>query len=89
MNAYKKVLRIWITITSFIGFLVGWVFLSHTTDTNITTYVGNVAVVMPEIQTIPALGDTTTDTTNTGNVQVFTVNAAPQTSGPTFRTGGS
>jgi len=88
MNAYKKVLRIWITITSFIGFLVGWVFLSRTTEPDTVTYVGNTVVTMPEIQAIPALGDTSNNT-GSGNVQFFTVNVAPQSSSPTFRTGGS
>jgi len=89
MNAYKKILRIWITITSFIGFLVGWVFLSRTTESEIVTYVGNTVVTMPEIQTIPALGDTSTSNTKSEDVQFFTVNVAPQSSSPMFRTGGS
>jgi len=88
MNAYKKILRIWITITSSIGFLVGWVFLSRTTEPETVTYVGNTVVTMPEIQAIPALGDTSNNT-DSGNVQFFTVNVAPQSSSPTFRTGGS
>jgi len=87
MNVYKKILRIWITVTSFIGFLVGWVFLSRTTEPATVTYVGNTVVTMPEIQAIPALGDTSNNT-NSENVQFFTVNVAPQSS-PTFRTGGS
>ena len=89
MNAYKKILRIWITITSFIGFLVGWVFLSRTTEPATVAYVGNMVVTMPEIQAIPALGDTSNNTTNSGNVQFFTVDDAPQSSSPMFRTGGS
>lgn len=89
MNAYKKILRIWITITSFIGFLVGWVFLSRTAETQTVTYVGNTVVTMPQIQSIPALGDTSTSNTNPGDVQFFTVNVAPQSSSPAFRTGGS
>jgi len=89
MNAYKKILRIWITITSFVGFLVGWVFLSRTTEAETITYVGNTVVTMPEIQAIPALGDTSTSNTATNNVQFFTVNVSQQTSSPAFRTGGS
>ena len=89
MNTYKKILRIWITVTSFIGFLVGWVFLSRTTEPETVTYVGNTVVTMPEIQAIPALGDTSNSNTDSGNVQFFTVNVAPQSSSPTFRTGGS
>jgi len=89
MNAYKKVLRIWISITSFIGFLVGWVFLSRTTEPETVTYVGNTVVTMPEIQAIPALGDTSANNAASGDVQFFTVNVAPQPSSPAFRTGGS
>ena len=89
MKTYKKILRIWITIASFISFLTGWVFISRATKIGSVTYVGNTAVVMPTFQSIPALGDTTSNNTGTGNVQVFTVNTAPQTSRPMFRTGGS
>jgi len=89
MNAYKKILRIWITITSFTGFLVGWVFLSRTTEPETVTYVGNTVDTMPKIQTIPALGDTSNSNTDSSNVQFFTVNVALQSTSPTFRTGGS
>lgn len=88
MNTYKKILRIWITISSFIGFLVGWVFISHTVDTKTVMYVGNTAVQMPAIPTLPAL-DGTTSNSGVGNVQSFTVTTSQQNFSPVFRTGGS
>jgi len=44
MNIYRKIIRIWLAIASFIGFIAGWVFLSHTVETKTVTYVGNAAV---------------------------------------------
>ena len=33
MNISRKFLRIWLTISSMIGFVAGWIFLSHTVET--------------------------------------------------------
>jgi len=86
MNISRKFLRIWLTITSAIGFLVGWIFLSHTVEAKTITQVGNTTVEMPAIQSIPTLSSQ-----SSGNVQTFSVNPSqPQQSFvPGFRTGGS
>jgi len=88
MNISRKLLRIWLTISSVIGFIAGWIFLSHTVDTKTVTLVGNTSVNMPDIQPIPTLS---TRSSGTNNVRTFTVNPNPpqQSFSPGFRTGGS
>ena len=93
MNTYRKFLRIWLTISSFIGFIAGWVFLSHTlpTTTSVTQF-GNSAVQLPAIQAIPTIG-TGIDNSALNNVQTFTVNTITSQIqnlfSPPMRTGGS
>jgi hypothetical protein len=86
MNISRKLLRIWLTISSVIGFVAGWIFLSHTADT--TQQVDNTIIQMPEIQAIPPLG---TQSSSVNNIQTFAVNPniTQQSSLPIFRTGGS
>jgi hypothetical protein len=88
MNISRKILRIWLTITSAIGFLVGWIFISHTVEAKTTTQVGNTTVEMPAIQAIPTLN---VQGAGGNDVQTFSVNPSqPQQSFvPGFRTGGS
>ena len=92
MNTYRKFLRIWLTISSFIGFIAGWIFLSHTSTTTSVTQVGNTTVQMPAIQAIPTLG-VSTDNSALNNVQSFTVNTVTSQLqnmfSPRMRTGGS
>ena len=87
MNVSRKLLRIWLTSSSLISFVAGWVFLSHTVDAQEIVRVGNTVVDMPEIQVIPTL-----DAGNAGNnVQTFSINqnSTQQSFSPGFRTGGS
>jgi len=92
MTTYRKFLRIWLTISSFIGFIAGWVFLSHTVETKTITYVGNTAVEMPALQAIPTVAGLTTNSA-VNNVQTFTVNTNTAQGwslfSPPMRTGGS
>jgi hypothetical protein len=94
MNTYRKFLRIWLTVSSFIGFITGWVFLSHTSSTSTgVTQVGNTAMQLPAIQAIPTLIGATTNTSALNNVQTFTVNIVTSQIqnlfSPRMRTGGS
>jgi len=89
MNIYRKLIRIWLAIASFIGFIAGWVFLSHTVETKTVTYVGNAAVEMPALQAIPTVGSANTNSA-VNNIQSFTVNTQSQSFfSPRLRTGGS
>ena len=86
MNISRKFLRIWLTISSLLGFVAGWIFLSHTAESKTTIQVGNITVEMPDIQAIP-----TVNGSGPNSVQAFSLN--PNTSqlafSPSFRTGGS
>lgn len=88
MNISQRLLRIWMTIASLIGFVAGWLFLSHTVEAENVKQVGNTTVQMPEIQAIPTLN---TQSSGRNNVQTFSINPnSPQSSfAPSFRTGGS
>jgi hypothetical protein len=92
MNAVRKLLRIWLTVASFIGFIAGWIFLSHTTTTTSVTYVGNTAVQMPALQAIPTV-EGINGNSALNNVQTFTVNTNTSAFQSFFssplRTGGS
>lgn len=91
MNTSRKFLRLWLTITSFVGFIVGWFFLSHTTDVKTVT-VGNTTVTIPALQAIPTVQSVTSNSA-LNNVQNFTLNPntsqAPSFFSPQLRTGGS
>jgi hypothetical protein len=56
MNLFKKSLHVWISLTSFAGFLAGWIFLAQAarqtvnTTTNLAT--SQNALVFPTIQTV-------------------------------------
>jgi hypothetical protein len=86
MSITRKLIRIWLTISSLIGFVIGWIFLSHTVEAKAVTRVGNTVVQMPEIQAIPTL-----NSSGPNNVQTFSLNpnSQQQSFAPSFRTGGS
>jgi hypothetical protein len=88
MHISRKLLRIWLTLSSFIGLVAGWIFLSHTIDPETVTRVGSTSVEMPDIQPIPTLD---TQGSSLSNGQMFSVNPnPPQPSfSPSFRTSGS
>jgi hypothetical protein len=86
MNVSRKIIRIWLTISSVVGFVAGWIFLSHTVEAGTVTRIGNITVAMPAIQALPTLGSP-----GPGSVRTFTINPNPpqQSFAPGFRTGGS
>ena len=88
MNISRKLLRIWLTITSAVGFLIGWIFISHTVEAKTIIQVGNTTIEMPAIQAIPTLN---IQGSSGNNVQTFSVNPSQsqQSFVPGFRTGGS
>ena len=86
MSLSRKLIRIWLTISSVIGFVAGWISLSHTVEAKTVTQVGNTTLEMPAIQAIPTLSSS-----GPSSVQTFSINPnLPQQSfAPSFRTGGS
>lgn len=91
MNLYRNLLKIWISIVSLAGFVMGWVFISQASELENVTYVGNTAVTMPELQPIPTVDGLAGETLMTSNVQSFTVNTVvqQQTFTQPMMTGGS
>ena len=91
MNTYRKLLRIWIALASFVGFFTGWAFLAKTekTETVIQTETGNIVIEMPAIPELPSIDGLSSE--NSGSVQTFTINPVTNTQSftPQLRTGGS
>ena len=56
MNLFKKSLHVWISLTSFAGFLAGWIFLAQAARQTITTSANlansQTAISFPTIQTV-------------------------------------
>jgi len=56
MNLFKKSLHVWISLTSFAGFLAGWIFLvqaaRQTVNNNTNLASSQNAVVFPTVQTV-------------------------------------
>lgn len=88
MNANRKILKIWLTISSLVGFVGGWVFLSHTVDPNSVTSIGNTKITMPDFQEIPSVNGLNQNT-GIGDVQTFSINPSQPSFTPQLRTGGS
>jgi len=91
MNIYRKLLRGWITLTSIIGFVGGWVFIARATEIETVTYVGQTAVTMPELEPIPTVNGLAGNPLSVSNVQTFTFSqsTSQQSFSPPMRTGGS
>ncbi len=95
MGVYRKTLRIWITIYSFLGFLIGWSFIAKTEEVETGTSTNMLSVEALNLPEIPSVSGAGSDITVNGNVQSFSVitpTPAPATSvssAPVIRTGGS
>jgi len=86
MNVSRKLLRIWLTISSLVGFVLGWIFLSRTVEAATPTRIGNTSIAMPDIQAIPTLS---TEDLNANGRRTFSVNPSQPSFMPRLRTGGS
>jgi hypothetical protein len=101
MKPLKLALRIWITITSLLSFLVGWALLSHapkpasifSSQTTSSSVSAPAAVdPLPTLVPIPSLDNILTNPNTTVNIQPlpsFTNNTANNNFFPSFRTRGS
>lgn len=88
MNVNRKLLKIWLTISSLVGFVAGWFFIAHTVDSNSTITIGNTTITMPEFQDIPSINGVDQNT-SIGDVQTFSINTSQPFFSPQLRTGGS
>ncbi len=97
MEGYRKILRLWLTFCSFLGFFIGWGFLADTEEAEIVSTAGNQPKVeMLNLPEIPSLSSVESSISANSNVQVFSV-ATPvvqvtvvsESPAPRLRTGGS
>ena len=94
MKLYRKALRIWITISSLISFLIGWVFLAHIPESGLSasTSAASTANVL-NLPAIPSVNGLANTNSNAGSVQLFSFNPSTSqsqtTTIPGLRTRGS
>ena len=89
MNIFKKILKYWLTLSSVAGFLLGWVFVSHSSEakfSNTTAANTGGITALPPVLSLNSLisGNTQQITT----IQPFTVVQSSPFQ-PRLRTGGS
>ncbi len=91
MKLLKLGIRFWITVTSVLSFLAGWIMLTHAPKPSQASFsFSNVAAQIPTLEPLPPLSDFGSDEDNFQNQPLF--NIQPRTrsqSRPFFSTGGS
>ena len=89
MNLYRKFLRYWLTATSLLGFLLGWIFVSRTaeSETAITTNDGQTLTI--EMPPIPSVENLAAPVVDANGIQTFTFSQNQSGFTPQMRTGGS
>ena len=90
MKLLKFGLRFWITLTSVVSFVGGWIMLAHAPKPNQNSSLySNVSAPIPTLEPLPALSDYQPDANN--NLIQSWFNSQPRQNfiRPTFRTGGS
>jgi len=95
MKLYRKALRVWITITSLVSFLIGWVFLAHIPESGLSTSTNTDTTTNTlNLPAIPSVNGLTSANQNGNGVQLFsfdlsTTQTQSQAVSPAFRTRGS
>lgn len=91
MKLLKIGIRFWVTITSVLSFLTGWVMLAHAPKPNqASSAYTNISAPLPTLEPLRPLSDFGSDEDNFQNQPLFSVQ--PNTRSqfrPSFRTGGS
>jgi hypothetical protein len=89
MKPFKFGLRIWITISSLMVFLVSWVMLGHSPKpvSSQTGYPPSYVAPLPTLEPLPSLQGTTAQKPRNSFFSIFSSNPSPRRQ--TFRTGGS
>ena len=90
MKLLKIGIRFWITLTSVLSFLTGWVMLAHAPKPNQATFFSsNVAAPLPTLEPLNPLSGSADDN-NVQNQPLFSVQPSVRSQfRPAFRTGGS
>ena len=91
MKILKIGIRFWITLTSVLSFLTGWVMLAHAPKPNQTNFSSSNAVApLPTLAPLNPLSDFGSDNSNSQNQPLFSVQPSVRSQfRPAFRTGGS
>ena len=91
MKLLKMGIRFWITITSVVSFLTGWVMLAHAPKPiQASSSSSNVASPLPTLEPLRPLSDFGSDENNFQNQPLFSVEPNVRSQfRPSFRTGGS
>ena len=91
MKLLKVGIRFWITITSVLSFLVGWVMLAHAPKPNqANSASAGISAPLPTLEPLHPLSDFDSDKGNIQNQPFFSVQPSPRSQfRPSFRTGGS
>jgi hypothetical protein len=90
MKFLKFGLRFWITITSVVSFLTGWVMLAHAPKPSPLSLRSTIAAQVPTLEPLPPLSSFDPDQGDSQNQSFF--NLQPSTRSqfrPAFKTGGS
>ena len=91
MKLLKFGLRFWITVTSVLSFLTGWVMLSHAPKPNQASSASvNISASLPTLEPLNSLPDFGSDDHGSQNQPLFNVVPGIRSQfRPSFRTGGS
>jgi hypothetical protein len=91
MKLLKIGIRFWITLTSLLSFLTGWVMLAHAPKPNQAGFSSsNVATPLPTLEPLNPVSGSGSDDNNFQNQPLFSVQPSVRSQfRPAFRTGGS
>jgi len=91
MKFLKLGIRFWITITSLLSFLTGWILLAHAPKpTQSSSGPTTIATPLPALEPLNSLSTFGSDDDNSQNQPLFSVQPSTRSQfRPAFRTGGS
>jgi hypothetical protein len=91
MKFLKIGIRFWITLTSVVSFLTGWIMLAHAPKPNQAGFPSsNVVAPLPTLEPLNPLSGFGSDDNNFQNPPLFSVQPSVRSQfRPAFRTGGS
>jgi hypothetical protein len=91
MKLLKIGIRFWITLTSVLSFLTGWIMLAHAPKPNQAGFSSsNVVAPLPTLEPLNPLSGFGSDDNNFQNQPLFSVQPSVRSQfRPAFRTGGS
>jgi hypothetical protein len=91
MKLLKIGIRFWLTLTSVLSFLTGWVMLAHAPKPDQTGFSSsNVAAPLPTLEPLHPLSHSSDNDSNFQNQPLFSVQPSVRSQfRPAFRTGGS